>query len=562
MLRTTGRYFILLMMLASVCQGLMSQQLAAIGSGERVEACIDRNMYVAGENILFSALVFNVKNPSADEISRTLYCELIAPDGKKIASRKYGLLHFSACGAFPVPEEAASGIYYLRFYTRIMRNSTTGNYKYILLKIVNPVKTEVLPGADIDDTINFAGREQVVPATSPALKIVGQRVVSARQEFHLEVQRKADPARPAKLCLSVIPEFTCGKVSLPARKEAGPAKSVLFYPETRGVSISGHLTGRETGQPVARAKVNLSIIGDKDIMVVHTDSTGRFFFALPDHSGNRDIFLCADDMPGIKPEILIDNDFCTRPVSLLSPVFSLSRQELQTAFSLSVNAGITTVFSKDTMAGRMVAEDPGVSFYGEPSEVLVMDKYIELPTLEEYFSELQLMLKVRKIDGRKQFRFYLSQGEMSIYEPLVLVDWVAVNDVDKVLAMSPREIGRIEFVNSVYIKGNVTYGGIVTFVSKKNDFAGINLPSSGTFVNYSFTEPSHPGMPQDPGVPNIPDSRNTVYWNPDLQVNGEGVSDVSFTAPDTPGRYLVLLRNLGPAGEEVLASEFVEVRSR
>ena len=235
---------------------------------------------------------------------------------------------------------------------------------------------------------------------------------------------------------------------------------------------------------------------------------------------------------------------------------------MKRAATLSVNARVNAVFGYDTTTSRLAAGDADISLYGDPSEVLVMDKYIELPTLEEYFSELQLMLKVRKIKGRKQFRFYLSQGEMSIYEPLVLVDWVAVNDVAKVLAMSPHEIDRIEFVNSVYIKGNVTYGGIVTFVSKKNDFAGINLPSSGTFVNYSFTEPSHPDIPQVAGAQNIPDSRNTVYWNPDVQVNVQGVSDVSFAAPDTPGRYVVLLRSLGPAGVEVLASGVVEVRSR
>ncbi len=556
---TIGPFFLLLMLLNSFGPGLMSQELPAVAAVERVEACTDRNLYVAGENILFSALVFNVKDRFAEEISRTLYCELITPDGKKIATRKYNLHHFSAGGSCPIPEEALSGIYYLRFYTRIMRNNPACDYKYILLKIVNPFKTEVLQGAVVTDTVNFAGREQVVPPKSAGLKVAGQSIVTPRQEIHLEVQRKSDPLQPVKLCLSVIPEFTCGKVSIPARKEAEPAKSVQFFPETRGVSISGHLTGRETGQPVALAKVNLSIIGDKDIMVVHTDSTGRFFFALPDHTGNRDIFLCADDIPEIKPEIFIDNDFCTKSVSLLSPVFSLNRQELKTAYNLSVNARISAVFGKDTMASRPVAEEPGVSFYGEPSEVLVMDKYIELPTLEDYFSELQLMLKVRRIRGRKQFRFYLSQGEMSIYEPLVLVDWVAVNDVDKVLAMSPHEIERIEFVNSVYIKGNATFGGIVTFVSKKNDFAGINLPSSGTFVNYSFTEPSFPGISRMQGPPNIPDSRNTVYWNPDVPVNDEGVANITFFAPDTPGRYLVLLRSLGPAGEEVLAKEMVEV---
>ena len=36
--------------------------------------------------------------------------------------------------------------------------------------------------------------------------------------------------------------------------------------------------------------------------------------------------------------------------------------------------------------------------------------------------------------------------------------------------------------------GNITYGGIISFVSRKNNFAGIDLPKSGTFISYSFLE--------------------------------------------------------------------------
>jgi hypothetical protein len=189
-----------------------------------------------------------------------------------------------------------------------------------------------------------------------------------------------------------------------------------------------------------------------------------------------------------------------------------------------------------------------------------MDKYIDLPTLGEYFSELPLIVKVRKTDGRKQFRFWLAQDEMLLHDPLVLVDWVAVDDIDKILAMSPLEIQRIEFVNSLYVKGAITYGGIVSFVSRKNDFAGIDLPKSGTFMNYRFLESCHGDIP-DPGPAfNEPDPRNTVYWNPDMQDTGEGSTEISFPAPETPGKYVVLYRGMEKNGKLHSARAMIEVQ--
>ena len=169
-------------------------------------------------------------------------------------------------------------------------------------------------------------------------------------------------------------------------------------------------------------------------------------------------------------------------------------------------------------------------------------------------------MKLKKIEGKKHFRFFNDQVEMSMYDPLILVDWVAVNDINKILAMSPPAIERIELVNFPYIKGNIIYGGIISFVSKKNNFAGIDLPSSGTFVNYHFLQECAVTVPPAPSNVSLPDPRNTVYWNPDLRVNKEGKADVSFKTPDTPGKYDIILRLINLKGEVVVTKKQIEVK--
>ena len=330
-------------------------------------------------------------------------------------------------------------------------------------------------------------------------------------------------------------------------------------PETRGISLSGQLLAKASGKPVPNAIVNLSIIGDKDIQVTCTGPTGKFLFALPDYDGKRDIFLCADDIPGVASEIFIENDFCSKPVNLPSPRFTLNEAEMTAAYRLAVNFRVASAFRADTVEGAIPGNENNAAFYGKPSEILVMDKYIELPSLGEYFTQLPGILKLKKIQGRNQFRFYTTVEAMAMYGPLMLVDWVAVNDIEKILSMSPLEIERIELVNSLYVKGDIIYGGIISFVSKKNDFAGIDLQKSGTFVNYRFLGPCSENSPPLPASGNIPDARSTVYWNPAVQINDEGLSVVSFTAPDSPGKYHILLRQIGNGGEVGTTDEVIEV---
>jgi hypothetical protein len=549
-------------MLISVCPGLRSQDMFVDAAGERIEACSDRTMYVSGEHVLFSAVIFKVKDSPAVEFSRVFYCELITPEGRQIAGGKYLLQNFAGQGSLQIPEETISGIYFLKFYTRFMRNISTGDYKYIMLKIINPFKTEVLRGKEVFDTTHAADNSIGVVAgdISPGI-LPGKKTFSPREEILLNISIKPGKEMPARLCLSVTPGATFEDRSFPDKNKQKTDENVVYLPETRGVSLSGKLIGKQSGKPVPDANVNLSIIGDKDILVVRTDSNGRFFFALPGYYGNRDIFMCAGEVPDVVPEIFIDNDFCSRQVNLPSLVFTLDEEEKQAAFKLVVNSRVSSVYREKPVSVDSTAEEIKTSFYGKPSSVLVVDKYIELPSLGEYFTELPGIVKLRKVKGKKQFTFIDSQLDIYDYKPLMLVDWVAVEDIDKILAMSPLEIERIELVNSPYVKGNITYGGIISFVSKKSNFAGIDLPTSGTFVNYRFLQDSTLNTPPVRLSASIPDSRNTVYWNPAVQTTGNGNARITFTAPDTPGKYSILVREMRKNGEVVLTKEMIEVKA-
>lgn len=544
----------------SVTTGLRSQDLFHDAGGERILVFTDRTTYIAGEEVLFSAMVYHGNNLLPEDFSRIFYGELITPDGVKIAGGKYPLQQSAGWGSLRIPDETISGIYYLKFYTRFMRNTGPKEYMYIMLKIINPYNTDVLPGKDVIDTATMSlnhggrGKDTQIISLSP-----DKETFLPRGQVRLRINLGSGEDLPVGSCLSVIPEYTFNDHFVPVKVATDSASTSLYLPETRGISLSGQLVDKESDNPLPFKRVNLSIIGDKDHLVKTTDSSGRFYFALPYYHGSKDIFLSAEDLPDVSPQILIDNDFCSWSVSLPAPGFTLSDNEMGAVYKLAVNRRVSVMFRQDTAKGGFLSEGDSVRFYSKSSDVFIMDKYIDLPTLEEYFYELPVNIKLRKVQGKKQFRFYTTQEEMSFRDPLILIDWVAVSDIEKILAMNPLSIERIEIVNSLYVKGNIIYGGIVSFISRKNDFAGIDLPTSGTFVNYNFLEKCSDSIPSGPFPNNIPDSRNTLYWNPALQTNEDGTADISFTAPDTPGRYNILLRTMSRTGDVTLTEKTIVV---
>jgi hypothetical protein len=553
-------YHSLLLILTTFSNLLFSQAISVGKPAFRVMVCTDRTLYITGEKILFSAFLINEDESQAADLSKILYCELITPDGNRVAGGKYHIENSSAQGCLAIPEGAITGIYYLKSYTRFMRNGSQYDYHFKKLKIINPYKNEVLSGPEFKDNPLNEGTEEknqqpVMPLSISTIK----RVYSCREQINLKIEGYTFAGPLKKLCLSVIPEMAFEAYDYRVDTSLISSGEIQYYPETRGISLSGRLMESGTGLPVQNALVNLSIIGDKDAMAIRTNASGQFYFALPGYSANKDLFLCSEDIPGISTEILIDNDFCSRPLSLPAPRFQLTEEEKETAFKMALNQKISSVFPADTSVVESPETPKDIPFYGEPTEILKMDTYIDLPTIEEYFFELIGIVNIRKSEGRKHFRFISTRVEMTIYDPLVLIDWVAVNDAEKILAMLPRAIDRIELVNAPYIKGNITYGGIISFISRKNDFAGIDLPTSGTFINYKFLDDCSLIIPASAPLKNIPDSRNTLYWNPDIQTDDKGSAEISFTAPDTPGEYIILLQGINHRGEIVVIRERIEV---
>ena len=442
-----------------------------------------------------------------------------------------------------------------------MRNYGPQFYGYRLIRIVNPARGELL--ATENNQHSASQKMELVPATVQAGILVSadKAVYTSREPISLTLQDDNSATGGVKtLSLSVIPENTDSWLFTIKAADKLMNAGTDYFPESHGLSISGKLTEAASLVPVKDKIVNLSIIGEgRDFMAVRTDSSGKFFFALPDYTGSRDLFLCAEKTDSTKLKIWVDNDFCTMPVHLPSPVFSLSETERQSVLNMALNVQINSHFYNDTVKVKQTAKAEKTAFYGKPTNVIYIDKYIQLPSLEEYFNELPSEVRVRKRKGESRIVVLGARG-VSLYDPLVLVDWVAVDEPSKVLAVLPQNILRIEVLNEDYVKGGQTYGGIVSIISKKGDFAGIDLPSTGIFINFHFLDENQCKETAYDHVSQHPDTRNTLLWKPGFNLSKGTAEKFELTAPDTPGNYNVVVEGVNSNGEVFSTSGIFEVK--
>jgi hypothetical protein len=538
---------------------LSGRQIQTIHQGESVVLFCDRTLYIAGEQLFFSAFLQTADELATSDEGRILYCEIISPGGNRIAGDKYLIEKSHADGSLAIPDDIITGTYYMRAYTRFMRNTGPSSYHYTRIKVVNPSRSEVqtLPDKNqLPDSLLTVFR----PDSSGFSFIVStdKSKYSTRDTIYVSIDRTDTIQTPWKgLSLSVVPELSVSDGTVKLLRHVGTCAEngqsdnrVFYHAETRGLSIAGKLVDNTSGEPLPYSRVNLSIIGKgRDFMAVQTDSAGLFFFSLPDYTGYRDLFLCAGRASDSDPKIMVDNDYCTVPVHLPSDKFTLSSQERETAYNMAVNVQLNSYYKVDSIPEATVEEDVEPVFYGRPDDILYIDDYIQLPTLEEYFNGLPTLVRVRKHKGEKYFKVNGPQAGLNNFDPLIMVDLVAIDDPSKVLQINPANISRIEVVNVLYAKGDVTFGGIINIISRHGDFAGIDLPSSGIFIKYGFlTEPGQPLINSQP-LMNLPDTRNTLFWDPEFELHGDNHIEVPFTASDTPGIYQVVLSGVGMKGE-------------
>lgn len=519
----------------------------------------DREIYCVEEKILFSA--FNVSSSLMREVewSNILYVELVAPDGETFARKKIVYDQTGATGFLRLPNTLLTGNYYLRAYTRWMRDYSTYHYFYKMVKVINPFRAELLEPSG-NKTVNEAELKTQLVNTNDLSLIIGKKNYQKREQVNLEIALANFGDFAEKFAVSVIPKGT--EVPLvPNLSHLQEQKfAPYFIPETRGLSISGKVVNQADSLPLPFTLVGLTIFNEnQENLNILTNEIGQFFFDLSKLKGEYEIFITAKPKEKLTPLILVDNDFSTQALKLPYVPMDFSEESKKVYETLMFNSQIHALYLKKEIENEMKAFTPDSSFYGTPDFVLKMSHYIALDNLKNYIQELLPQVAIRHMGKKTVLKVLGPYAELSIFEPLVLVDMVPIFDMDKILALHPEKIDRFEIISTPYVRGDIVFGGIISLFSKNGDLAGIDLPSTGRFIAYEMLENEKNPVVPYPASKRVPNVRNCLYWNPALTLNEKATANISFNCGDSSGDYLIIVSGVDKTGNTKVATSEITV---
>lgn len=329
-----------------------------------------------------------------------------------------------------------------------------------------------------------------------------------------------------------------------------------YLPELGGIILNGTLRDNATDEPVGNQKVMLSIVGKgAKCQVCETNDSGYFHFNI-NESGLQEIIIQPIDSLLNDYYVELESDFSNSFDHCFPGAFYPDTSKLEALNNAIISMQVENIYKPF----RQINQDASVysdsvSFYGEPEFAVQISDYIRLTTVREVIYELIPSAYTRR-KGGKSFLYLINAIDGRAFEnnPLVIVDGIPFDDISQIIRMNSTEMERIEVLNLKYFIDDHVFDGIIHFVTNKGnlekmDFDHIVFRQAYTsfYREDQFNAPdySSDALKNSP----LPDFRNTLYWNPDLRTQNDGVVGFEFFTSDEAGDYTILIEGISRDGK-------------
>ncbi|MEN8227507.1 MAG: hypothetical protein ABFS38_05075 [Bacteroidota bacterium] len=534
---------------------------------EHLELFADRSIYVVDESIQFRA-DHRVDGVGEGVWSTVLYAELVTSTGKSVADGKFTLSEGMGSGSLKIPGGALTGNYFLKCYTRWMRNSGPQSFSYTPLKIVNPFDSKVT------DHGNGTAMEQTITRreyTTGYLNCSTQKPVYGKgEEVRLSLTGPLmNRLQQINCCVTVVPsgavDMDHGQVTFAGSSMKPGDYKVNYLPDLKGASLTGTVVSADQWeQPIQSARLYFSLLGENpDYFATVTDDMGRFVISTTNRTGIQELFVTPDPSVAGEVEVRIDQDFDTGKMPVPAKKFGLSAREHEVATQMALQMQLSELYESQ---GSGQGPSPDATdreeplFYGTPGFSIMMDDFVTLPTLEEVFINLVPGVEVVVKRGKKSLKIYGPNTTINLYQPLIMIDHIPVFDQQLIMGIHPEKILKIDLIREVYVKGNVSHGGVISIFTRNGDMAGIDLSAHSYFFDVQSIQSldSKEIQVYAPGD-RVPDMRNTLFWMEDIFLQKGSTQEVTFRAPSVPGDYVILVRGVAHQGNVISATALFSV---
>ena len=561
---------------AQVFTGVASRSADVPAVQEQIFIHTDRSFYLAGETIWFRIYYFDATTRKPLLLSKVSYVEILSSEGKPAIQSRIELKDGKGFGNFSLPLSIVSGNYILRAYTRWMRNDGPDVFFETPITIVNTSRrlplvqqkspsvqgaagdslkknTETSEAIEVRSDKAKYGKREKVQLTMSALKSPDSVFAMSVAVYRIDRLQTSEHA-------SIAHVMTQPKTQTVKRNASG---QVQFLPEYEGHIIEATVKHRSSRKPAAGVAAFMSIPGSRfHFQGVRSDEQGKAIFIAKNYYGAGELILQSNYTSDSMYQVELVNPFDdSKPKTSVQP-FSIDPDLEELLLQRSIGVQVENAFTSNKKEEYLLPElRDSTAFYGKPDYTYNLDEYTRFMTMEEVMREFIAEVRVRKTNNR--FYFDVRNNPYKLFfdqNPLLLIDGVPVFDINKIMAVDPLKVQRIDLMTQKVYQGEFGYNGIVTYRTYNGNLEGYTLDPNAVILNYpglqlqrEFFSPEYPNELQKKS--RTPDYRNLLYWHPDLQLQ----SSPAFYTSDVTGKYIVVLQGMSNQGTPVYSTTTFEV---
>lgn len=333
-------------------------------------------------------------------------------------------------------------------------------------------------------------------------------------------------------------------------------QSDYSLPALEGEIIEGSVVNKINGLTVPDVSATLSVPANKFLFTNGvSNKNGLLRFNLKNVYGANEMVLQTSHSVDSNYRIDLLNPFVEKYTEPVFPHRELSRNDSASILAHSIWTQASIAYTGSAQQQFRYPEGIDTTpFYGIPDKRYYLDDYTRFVTMEEVMREYVSEVRVRKNEGHFSFRVYRPEFQ-NYFEasPLILLDGVPVANADKIIAMDPLKIKKLDVVSQNFLIHDQVYNGILSFSTYNGDLAGNTLDINSLVIAYKglqlqreFFSPVYNILKNR--NEHIPDFRNLLYWSPNIQTNEKGVQRQSFYTGDIQGKFVIIIQGISEEG--------------
>lgn len=338
----------------------------------------------------------------------------------------------------------------------------------------------------------------------------------------------------------------------------GQIKEKVQYP----VELSEEVSGKADGLFSSLKKGNITLLAIRDSLLgaayAMTDQKGNFSFKGLEYPDSTKYIIQALGAKGSRMVSMQVDTVRNYPPETLRPIFrQFAGIESETAYQAKLNKrytminGIRMVNLADVeiIGKRRYKQATESPYYSIGSSSVITADEIDKWHLSSVYDLL------RRIGG------VTVTGDQVSYRgntPLLVLDDIPMEDFDYGMLM-------VEDIKEAFLTPGSSLGGFLgsrgsngaIIINTKRGFVQTNkinpnisrVAAVGYQQSASFYSPVYETDEQKNNA--NPDLRSTIYWNPDIRTDANGVAHISFYAADSPSKYGIVLEGVSQYGHLV-----------